>query len=331
MSVFGDYFRNKINTAGSKTEVLLIGEDHINSSALIALAHAVQEHGTGGKKIVIVTEDLPEKKEFGRSSSYSTDKIRSTLAENDHDRDALLYLIDSGAIVHGLENKESAPGLFIQGSTKAELYVEARQHMPSIFQDEQGNPDSQKENNILAALKDHSYDEEGFKDFLNRRYGESHARIQDTNRVAANKIVRLVNKYPSDTLVVFCGGAAHIPKARDNKSPDVVVDEGIMTQVSSVLPRNNVSSCFVTSLKVTRNESYTPKNDGAVLYEPISAKLNAPYAFKKEATVALNKSSEPFGVFNLFKQRANHLRSKIDATSLTPNDNKENTVSNSIR
>jgi hypothetical protein len=89
----------------STPSFLLVGEDHHHSSGLIALAHCatlIKEAIEAGKNVVVLTEDLPEKKGwFGRETEYSKEDLQAKRSVLGPDDEAALALHDSGVHFFG--------------------------------------------------------------------------------------------------------------------------------------------------------------------------------------------------------------------------------------
>jgi hypothetical protein len=119
--VFHSFIKTLLKKS-DKPSILLIGEDHAHSSALIGLAHCLDDFEHTNKKVIVVSEDLKRLQGFFYGEkAYTADLVKNALSPTDSDIDAILMLIERGVTIYGLESKKTAPGLFLTGKTKTLL------------------------------------------------------------------------------------------------------------------------------------------------------------------------------------------------------------------
>lgn len=293
----------------TKPRFLLIGEDHRRSSALIGLAHTIDEINKSGKKVVVITEDLRRlKTAFGGEQSYTPQKVETGLetGKDDPDYNAIESLINSGVKVYGLESKKTAPSLYLNGKTKEELYNEAMKKLPSIFRDENGNLDQNKVSMIVNAKNDDDgYDVEEFKDFLNRRYGDSNERVINTNEEIVSQMLLASKKNPGNTLIIFTGGAAHLAQSFSSATGKEV-DPGVLRRLQDRVG-DQVEACFFNDQK-TDQKTYTPSPDVALKYASIPNRISIPSQFTTE------------NAKKIVTEKSQISRSEIIKKPITPHD-----------
>lgn len=175
--------------------------------------------------------------------------------------------------------------------------------LPSIFKDENGNFSNEKTEIIKKARDDDAYDLEGFKDFLNRKYGESNERIISVNNEIVSQMMLLAKKNPGNTLIIFTGGAAHLPQALSLTS-EQVVHQGVINALQEKLGESRVQACFFNN-RQTAQRDYTPSPDVGLKYGTIPNKLVVPSKFTSD-DLAVTVAAAP-----QVKDKKNHDRGQI--------------------
>ncbi len=250
----------------SEPELLVIGETHNHSSALIGLAHCVDDIKKSGKNVIVITEDLQRQKGiFGGESSYNAKDVNKALAAVDGDIDAIQVLLKNKVKVYGVESEKTAPTLFLKGKTKEELYNEAVRKMPYLFEDIATNT------KLTQYKDDKSINFDDFKELLNRAFASSDARLVNTNNEIVAQMLLAAKDNPGNTLIIFCGGASHLAAAT-NIDSNKLVHEGILAALQNAHESYRVSCCYFTSksaLHPNDSATYTPKPENPVRYDSL--------------------------------------------------------------
>ncbi|EKD71741.1 MAG: hypothetical protein ACD_46C00111G0001 [uncultured bacterium] len=238
------------NVDKHNSQFLLIGEDHRHSSALVGLAHHADIIENSGKKVIVVTENLKRLNGFfSNDATYSRNDIRKSVPEKDKDKEALLRLVKANIEVHGLESKKTAPGLFLKGKSKQTLLIEAKTVMPYIFNKKEYQPLADM---IEGELKSEYCDVEDFRNLLNRKYADTNERIIEVNREITKQLTDLHKRNP-EALIIFSGGAAHLPEVKQNGK---VIEQGLVARMEQAVGKEHVYNCFISSLNY--NNAYKP-------------------------------------------------------------------------
>jgi len=260
-----DTFTPFLKEIESTIDCLLIGEDHVNSSALIGLAHALDKTPIN-RKIMVFTEDLNRvQNNEGRDQAYTVETLNKNMHDGEKDKEAIVFLIKNGVEVYGVESAITNPIPFFQAMNKMDLYQQAQTNMPYIFKK------PVIANYILDSYNDENISFESFEYIIISSYGYSNERITIVNEEFANQIC-LLSEENKNALCVFTGGAAHIPAAVE-KNTTLEIDEGMLHRLQN--NGLNTAACFVNDINANSEEIQEgTDNVREVGYKPYDEHLN---------------------------------------------------------
>lgn len=253
---FSLFMRSQLEKS-QNANYILIGEDHENSSALIAIANCINEIKSSHRQVLVFSESLKSLYKGGKVMSYTLEDVEENIVtSNEEENLAVRLLIYSGIKLYGLENRATLPFDSWEAYPKEKIYEEYKKIENIITV---GVSPEVKER-AKRGFEDKATDTESLLLLLNGIYSASNTRITIPNQEFTSQII-YISKQFKKPLSIFSGGAAHIPRVETFSK--TLIDKGMLVRFSEM--GLETAACFVNDHPVPDGEpGYTPRDSSAI-------------------------------------------------------------------